>query len=362
MSERIPSRFQEIWSALLQVLSTFDTIEDRLDPARIPEFSRSISRPAETLRRLLESPDLISDMKADPAGRVLSRSASQALAACARFPESTSEQAVLKMFQSLRPLIRAQEILYELAGTIYEVSRYFLPISRREDSTLIESFCHSGSPPREGTGILHFEHERGRRGGYSLYVPESYSADRSWPLVVALHGGSGHGADFFWSWIRDARASGLMLAAPTSEGRTWSLHSPVIDARAIHAMITAIRETWNVDSNHILLTGISDGGTYSILTSILHPAPFTHFAPIAAAVHAVLNREGDVAAPASGLRIYQVHGARDWMFPVVSARRASDALARAGAKIVYREIPDLSHNYPRDENERIIQWFLDSTG
>jgi phospholipase/carboxylesterase len=33
-------------------------------------------------------------------------------------------------------------------------------------------------------------------------------------------------------------------------------------------------------------------------------------------------------------------------------------LKGAGADVVYREIPDLSHTYPRDENARIIDWFL----
>jgi phospholipase/carboxylesterase len=44
--------------------------------------------------------------------------------------------------------------------------------------------------------------------------------------------------------------------------------------------------------------------------------------------------------------IYQVHGGKDWMFPVASARLAANALEKAGAKIIYKEIPELSHNYP----------------
>ena len=33
-------------------------------------------------------------------------------------------------------------------------------------------------------------------------------------------------------------------------------------------------------------------------------------------------------------------------------------LSDAGAAVVYREIADLSHTYPRDENARILDWFL----
>jgi phospholipase/carboxylesterase len=59
---------------------------------------------------------------------------------------------------------------------------------------------------------------------------------------------------------------------------------------------------------------------------------------------------------ARGRPIYLVHGALDWMFPVQTARMARAALETAGAQVVYREIEDLSHTYPRDENPRILDW------
>jgi phospholipase/carboxylesterase len=49
------------------------------------------------------------------------------------------------------------------------------------------------------------------------------------------------------------------------------------------------------------------------------------------------------------------------MFPVSVARSAHGALGAAGAKVVYREIADLSHAYPRDENAPMLAWFLGSS-
>jgi phospholipase/carboxylesterase len=46
----------------------------------------------------------------------------------------------------------------------------------------------------------------------------------------------------------------------------------------------------------------------------------------------------------------------DWMFPVSAAHLGRDALQAAGARLVYREIDDLSHTYPRDENPKILDW------
>jgi phospholipase/carboxylesterase len=71
----------------------------------------------------------------------------------------------------------------------------------------------------------------------------------------------------------------------------------------------------------------------------------------------MLLARGGIAA-ARGRPIYLIHGALDWMFPVEIARMGRDALQAAGARVVYREIEDLSHTYPRDENPRILDWLL----
>jgi phospholipase/carboxylesterase len=60
----------------------------------------------------------------------------------------------------------------------------------------------------------------------------------------------------------------------------------------------------------------------------------------------------------NGLPVYLVHGVLDWMFPIDVARMARDALTAAGARVTYREIADLSHAYPREENLRILDWLL----
>jgi phospholipase/carboxylesterase len=39
---------------------------------------------------------------------------------------------------------------------------------------------------------------------------------------------------------------------------------------------------------------------------------------------------------------------------------ARQALEAAGARLVYREVDDLSHTYPRDENARILDWLVSS--
>ena len=66
---------------------------------------------------------------------------------------------------------------------------------------------------------MHVGGPAGTRGAFSLYVPEYYDPARAWPLVVAMHGGSGNGGAFLWSWLREARTRGFILLAPTAAAR-----------------------------------------------------------------------------------------------------------------------------------------------
>ena len=121
-------------------------------------------------------------------------------------------------------------------------------------------------------------------------------------------------------------------------------------------MLRHVCENWSVDRSRILLTGLSDGATFALLTGLAPDSPFTALAPVSGVLHPANHANGNLPR-AAGRRIYLVHGALDWMFPVAVAQMARDALQAAGSDLTYREIPDLSHAYPREENDSILKWF-----
>lgn len=263
---------------------------------------------------------------------------------------------IMGAYRALRYYSRAAEALYPVTRMLPPVSQFFLEPAARGDKALATRLAEANLD-RPNIGVMHASNEKGSRGGCSIYVPEYYDDAIPAPLIVAMHGGSGHGRDTLWSWIANARSHGAILLSPTSLGPTWSLMEPDLDNENINRMLGHVFETWNVDRSHMLLTGMSDGGTFSYVLGLNSSSPFTHLAPIAASFHPFLLEMADPARVAD-LPVYITHGALDWMFPADMARLANRTLTGAGAKVVYRELADLSHTYPRDENPRIMNWFL----
>jgi phospholipase/carboxylesterase len=266
---------------------------------------------------------------------------------------------IRRAYRALRAEAQAQEALFPLARVLPTVSLFFLDPEAREDAALKADLAQGMGKPNRG--VLHAENGPDQRGGFSLFVPEDTRDDTPRPLVVALHGGSGHGRSFLWHWVRTARSRGLIVAAPTAAGGTWSLNGEDLDTPTLHRIVDFVAERWPVDRTRLLLTGMSDGGTFTLLSGLMGDSRFTHLAPFAASFHPILIQMTERERIA-GLPIHLVHGALDWMFPVETGRAAHAALATAGARVTYVEPDDLSHTYPRDLQPQLVDWFLRTEG
>ena len=344
--------------ATLRALHALEFATRHLSPQTLPQIVDALTGrnddlgPALAASRALEWPDRLAPVR-DHLERA-ARLAGEAIDNLRIAPEAP--QPIVAAYRALRGYPRACEALYPMASHLRPVSHFFLEQSVRGDAGL-EARLAAADPTREGVGFMHVGGPSGTRGAFSLYVPEYYDPARSWPLVVALHGGSGNGGAFLWSWVREARTRGFIVLAPTASGATWSLMEPEVDGPRIDRMAADVANDWNIDATHQLLTGMSDGGTFTYVIGLREDCRFTHLAPIAASFHPMLMTFAD-AGRVRNLPIHIVHGAQDWMFPPEMAQGAQRALERAGADVVYREIADLSHTYPRDENARILDWFL----
>lgn len=344
--------------ATLRALHAIEFATRHLSPQTLPQILEALAGrnddlgPALAASRALEWPRRLAPVR-DYMERaaVFAGEAIQGLLAAPEAP-----QPIVAAYRALRGYPRACEALYPLSPYLKPISNFFLEQSAREDAGL-QARLAAADPTREGVGFMHIAGPSGTRGAFSLYVPEYYDAAKSWPLVVALHGGSGNGGAFLWSWVREARTRGFIVLAPTAAGATWSLMEPEVDGPRIDRMAEDVANDWNIDGSRQLLTGMSDGGTFTYVIGLRGDCRFTHLAPVAASFHPMLMTFAD-ADRLRDLPVHIIHGTQDWMFPPEMAQGAQRALEQAGADVIYREIADLSHTYPRDENARILDWFL----
>jgi phospholipase/carboxylesterase len=343
---------------LLSALDRVEWAQRQLFPPRAPELAERLGPAAERLTEplaALEAAPWPDDLRL--LRERLAQAARQAIELIEAFAGAARSGEPIELYRALRRFAPLQEALFPLGPVLEPVSRWFLEPARRGDDVLVRRLRDAAL--REDAarfGVLHARNDRGGRGGLSLYVPEAWDAVTPAPLIVALHGGSGHGRDFLWSWLREARSRGMLLLSPTALERTWSIMGGEdVDAPRLRAAVLDVAERYPVDRSRVLLTGMSDGATYALLCGLEEGMPFTHLAPACGVLHPGLLAGGRLGR-AKGRPIYLIHGALDWMFPVQVARMSRDALETSGARLVYREIEDLSHTYPRDENPRILDW------
>ena len=344
--------------AILDALAVLEHAARHIDPETLRALTDAIgARESDLDAALAASRGLDWPEGLAPVRDCLERAAAAASGGVATLASAmTTPDPLRAAYRAVRSHAASCEALYPLAAFLTPVNHFFLSPEARKDAALVAGLV--ARPGAEARGTMSLGGPPGARGGASLYVPENLDTSRPAPLIVALHGGSGDGAGFLWSWLREARSRGCILLAPTAIGRTWSLAEPPLDGENIARLVEQVAQGWPVDPSRMLLTGMSDGGSFCYLHGLSSAAArFTHLAPIAAAFHPIM---ASVADPARlrGLPIFILHGTRDWMFPAETAEAAAHALAAAGARVRHEEIADLAHAYPREANAAILDWFL----
>ncbi len=122
---------------------------------------------------------------------------------------------------------------------------------------------------------------------YYLYVPSTYSQDKSYPLVLTLHGTNPY--DTAWAQIRQWKALAeekkFIVAVPllstfSTEGllpvhRKYRMRDLKKDDKIILSVRKEVCEEFNIDKRNILLTGFSAGGYPMYYTGLLHPEKFS---------------------------------------------------------------------------------------
>jgi predicted peptidase len=180
---------------------------------------------------------------------------------------------------------------------------------------------------------------------YLLFKPKGFDAQRSYPLVLSLHGGASrhkfedvaerlaYGPGRFISDdTQDTHP--CFLLAPWSDNTNWTDEKLVF----VIGLIDALQKEFKIDSKRTYVTGQSMGGwgTWSIITQ--------YSERFAAAVPICGGGEPSQAARAKAVPIWAFHGTADTNVPVYYTRRMISALHSAGAAPLYWEYQGADHS------------------
>src|SRR5258707_915716 len=261
-SEPAVAAVAQLVQATLKALHALEFAGRHLAPESLPRLIEAMAgrddelNAALSLSRALDWPGRLAPVRdcLEPAAEA----AGQGIAGLRSAGEAP--QPIVAAYRALRSYAKAAQSLYPMAAFLEPVSQFFLEQAMRSDPALTDRLA-AVDPARERVGGMHVGGPPGTRGGFSLYVPEYYDAARSYPLVVAMHGGSGNGGAFLWSWVREARTRGFGVIAPTAIGSPWSLMEPDVDGPRIGRLGDPIAGPWDIDATRPPLTGTRVSGT-----------------------------------------------------------------------------------------------------
>jgi len=218
--------------------------------------------------------------------------------------------------------------------------------------------------------------------GYALWVPEAYTPDARFPLVINLHGydpgfAPWHDNQFLPSFMPHATNKGrYILVNPFGRGNTMYQN---IGEHDVLTVMGEVQRLYSIDEDRIYLTGGSMGGagtwhiglafpdTFAAIAPIMGPTEYafwtgldtTNLSPLRRYVFAVRSAL-DVAENAGNLPMRCNHGALDDIVPVEQSRKMVARLKPLGYDVTYIEHPTAQHGGfdPQMEYDN-YDWFED---
>lgn len=217
---------------------------------------------------------------------------------------------------------------------------------------------------------------------YTLDVPTTYDPAKQYQVRIQLHGGVGR---------PDAapRGNGIGALAGTEQiyilPTAWSEAEWWTDAQLenLRFVLDHVKRTYNVDENHVVLSGVSDGGTGTYYFSMRDTTPFAAFLPLNGAIavlkNSTLRRDGEMY-PNNFVNkpFFIVNGGRDPLYPTSDVEPYINQMTKTGVTVKYLPQPNAVHNtawwpevkgtyeqfvteHPRQPHPEKVTWQTDMT-
>ena len=208
---------------------------------------------------------------------------------------------------------------------------------------------------------------------YRVVEPDGYRSDKTYPMVVLLHGYGSHMGDLAglvplldpagYIYVFPNAPARIELA-PGMFGYAWSL--PVGEGfddegaaeGQLHAMIEEVMDEYGVANGNVVLGGFSQGGMMAFRHGLPRPDLFRGLI----ALSAQIPGRGDMRDRLPEARdqpIFISHGTVDSMIPVKAAQLARQFLETNGYSPEYHEY-DMDHQITPDVLTDLIKWLRET--
>jgi hypothetical protein len=201
------------------------------------------------------------------------------------------------------------------------------------------------------TGVIRMENRTadGVEHFFAVDVPEGYDPARRYSLRFQLHGGVGGrrtNAPVGTGSIGALAGAEQIYVIPYAwaDAPWWS------DDQAVNLVeiLDAVKRRYNVDENHVVVSGVSDGGTGAYYVAMRETTPFAAFLPLNGYLMVLAARDIDdgLIFP-TNLRnkpLFAVNGGRDPLYPTRVVDPYIDHLKAGGVTVDYHPQPEAGHN------------------
>jgi len=193
---------------------------------------------------------------------------------------------------------------------------------------------------RTSDGVEHF---------YSVNIPASYDPARRYQMRFQLHGGIGGRND------NKPRGTGEIGALAGAEqfyvlpyswnDAPWWSDDQILN---LDAIVDALKRTYNIDENRVVLSGVSDGATGAYYIAMRLTTPFASFLPLNGFIMVLADDSiDDHRVFPSNLRnkpLFVVNGGKDRLYPIWAVEPYTKHLMSNGVQIEYHPQPEGEHN------------------
>ncbi|MDG2131837.1 MAG: prolyl oligopeptidase family serine peptidase [Fuerstiella sp.] len=190
---------------------------------------------------------------------------------------------------------------------------------------------------------------------YLLALPKDYTQQKSWPLVLFLHGAGERGDELKLvkkhgppKLIDNGKAFPFIVVSPQCPKDVW--WEPI----ELTALLDEIIKNNNIDEDRIYLTGLSMGGFGTWRLAAHSPDRFAAIAPICGGGEPYWTRRFP------HLPTWAFHGAKDRVVPLERSQEMIDAVKKNGGLPKLTVYPEAGHDSWTEtyNNPQLYEWLL----